>query len=255
MNIEYYIIDPAGNITALVTTAVPREEYKPVAAFIMKSNKDVEQVGFVNFENNNINLNMSGGEFCGNATMSAAALCYSKNGLSGSLNTCVNASPMPEPIPVAVSKHGDLFECTCEVPSPYSIKNYSFTAGGREYRYPLVCFEGIKHIVADSELNETAVQSEIKRLSSELNASALGVMFYNREKQELKPLVYVSGVDTLYHEKSCASGSCAVAAAFGDCEKPINISQPGGIITVTDLKGRIRLCNNLKIIKQCSEEI
>ena len=84
MKTDYYIINPAGNITALVTSPVPKNSYGAAAARIMKKRPAVEQVGFVRFANGEAVLNMAGDEFCGNAVMSAAALyCRQKNSLSG----------------------------------------------------------------------------------------------------------------------------------------------------------------------------
>ena len=51
MNIKYYLADPAGNITALVISAVPKSNYKSVAKKIMQKHNDVEQVGFVTYAN------------------------------------------------------------------------------------------------------------------------------------------------------------------------------------------------------------
>lgn len=110
--INYCIFDPTGNITALVETAVDEAKQPAVAARIMEMHPEVEQVGFVRFAENagcgdaeaeragsvdesagcdaeaaragsveastgcgaDVVLRMAGGEFCGNATMCAAAL-------------------------------------------------------------------------------------------------------------------------------------------------------------------------------------
>jgi diaminopimelate epimerase len=76
--IKYCIFDPTGNITALVETGVEEARQPEVASLIMSRHPDVEQIGFVCFSEQNgdadVSLRMAGGEFCGNATMSAAAL-------------------------------------------------------------------------------------------------------------------------------------------------------------------------------------
>lgn len=46
MNISYTKIDPAGNITVIVDSFVPREQQSRVAAELMKRDVTVEQVGF-----------------------------------------------------------------------------------------------------------------------------------------------------------------------------------------------------------------
>lgn len=82
-SIRYSIWDPSGNITALaeMETLMPGGE---VAAQIMKKHPEVEQVGFVRDitppeEGIRAELFMAGGEFCGNATMCAAAWYAERN--------------------------------------------------------------------------------------------------------------------------------------------------------------------------------
>lgn len=90
-NTVFSILDPTGNITALVESETPIDRQPSVAAGIMALYEDVEQVGFVDFGKVAINaaydkygsgdridcrLRMAGGESCGNATMSAAVLYH-----------------------------------------------------------------------------------------------------------------------------------------------------------------------------------
>lgn len=76
MNISYTKIDPAGNITVIVDSFVPREQQSRVASELMKLDNSVEQVGFLEKPDDPccaVRLQMMGGEFCGNASLSAAA--------------------------------------------------------------------------------------------------------------------------------------------------------------------------------------
>lgn len=68
MNIKYYLLNPAGNITILTKTPVNENDRRFVADLLMKAEPTAEQVGFVD---GNV-LNMAGGEFCGNATRCAS---------------------------------------------------------------------------------------------------------------------------------------------------------------------------------------
>ena len=47
MSVEYQILNPSGNITALVTNDYPREKYQEISSKIMQSNSKIEQVGFL----------------------------------------------------------------------------------------------------------------------------------------------------------------------------------------------------------------
>ena len=254
MNIEYYIIDPAGNTTALVTTPFERNSYKSVAARITEKHTSVEQVGFVGFDSENIKLNMSGGEFCGNATLSAAALYAGLNG-GREYTVPVITYPLDKPITVKVLKTEGGFECEGILNKPYAIKDYSFCADGRDYTFPLVCFDGIMHIVADNTLSETAARGIIKPAASELGASALGIMLYNSKESFLAPLVYVPAVDSLFLENSCASGSCALASVLPEFQNEISIKEPGGSLAVRLTGEGILLKSGIKIIEKCLNEV
>ena len=66
MNISYTKIDPAGNITVIVDSFVPREQQSRVAAELMKRDVTVEQVGFLEKPDDPccaVRLQMMGGEF------------------------------------------------------------------------------------------------------------------------------------------------------------------------------------------------
>ena len=73
--IDYCYADPAGNITILVETALPVSDYPEVASHLLSLEPAAEQVGFIErVSGAGISMRMAGGEFCGNAAFSAAAL-------------------------------------------------------------------------------------------------------------------------------------------------------------------------------------
>ncbi|MEE3312421.1 MAG: diaminopimelate epimerase, partial [Acutalibacteraceae bacterium] len=76
MEVTYSLFDPTGNITLLVETPISAAERVAVASKLMELEPKAEQVGFVSQDDADVDirLDMAGGEFCGNATMSAAAL-------------------------------------------------------------------------------------------------------------------------------------------------------------------------------------
>ena len=82
--LRYCILDPTGNITALAESPVAHGDQPAAAEAIMRRHPEVEQVGFVRFGADAAGglageLRMAGGEFCGNASMSAAALFLMRN--------------------------------------------------------------------------------------------------------------------------------------------------------------------------------
>ena len=75
MELEYTVWDPTKNITLLVSTPVERGAQAETAARLMAARPQVEQVGFLEpaaAPGAELRLQMMGGEFCGNASMSAA---------------------------------------------------------------------------------------------------------------------------------------------------------------------------------------
>jgi hypothetical protein len=64
-NYQFNIIKPGGNDTCIITGVVnDQAERKKLNDLIMSNYSNVEQVGFLS----DGQLNMAGGEFCGNAT-------------------------------------------------------------------------------------------------------------------------------------------------------------------------------------------
>ena len=85
MKLTLCTADPAGNITLLVETPVDPAEYHSVANQLMAIEQfHCEQVGFITepVMGGGIRLEMMGGEFCGNATMSLGAVLARDAGLA-----------------------------------------------------------------------------------------------------------------------------------------------------------------------------
>ena len=85
MTIHYLKFSPTGNITILVTTPVPRDRQGEIAARLLAPDcVGGEQVGFIEPPSDPraaARLQMMGGEFCGNATMSVGAMLARSAGL------------------------------------------------------------------------------------------------------------------------------------------------------------------------------
>ena len=132
--LKYCIFDPTGNITALVETEVRPADRAPVASGIMAAHPEVEQVGFVVFNDSRcaggsqdevrtaadaaqcadrtaadahdaaVSLMMAGGEFCGNATMCAAALYAERRGMPADGAVTVKVSGAEAPLTVQLAR-------------------------------------------------------------------------------------------------------------------------------------------------------
>lgn len=257
MMLEYYIINPTGNITALVVSDVKKKHYKIISRLIMQKHRDVEQVGFVDFSENLPKLHMAGGEFCGNATISTAVLYCALNGIKED-EISVSVYGAKEPVFVDVKSENGKFYGTGSFEKAAFIEKRDFTLGNTTYSLPLFALPGIAHIIADNALSRDKAEKMLRKYSKELNYPAMGVMILNREDQSLLPVVYVHECDTLTYENSCVSGSVAVASYLLSENSSVNLQlkQPGGIIRISasNRDPKIKIFGNAIIQKHIKED-
>lgn len=247
-NLEYSIWDPTGNITALVETQTSIERQSEVAARIMACHPEVEQVGFVS-EGLRPCLRMTGGEFCGNASMCAAAWSVLRRGgdlgpdeisleVSGAaLPVLIRLSPVPTDGYVE-------FRASIMMPHALGIESVELKAIGIEAIVPVVKMQGISHIVLDdsspfAQLVDCRMNAEqaVREWCVQLDFDGLGLMFLQGSGMErnLTPLVYVPGSETVFWEHSCASGSAAVGmyvAMQSGTKQSLSLNEPGGTLRV-----------------------
>lgn len=259
MKIDYYILNPTGNITALVIdNGYTKEEYALITENILNNHSNVEQVGFVNFNNSNPYLHMSGGEFCGNATMSTAAL-YCKIKCFSEYNGNVNVYGLDTPVSALVSDIGTRFDCSIKLDKPLSIENKIFNFDNKKFDLPIVNLKGISHIVAPIDFDKSIAVNILKKYADELSLPAIGFMLFDEKNGDMLPIVFVKNCNTLFFENSCASGSCAVCAYLA--EKGNNdivfLKQPGGILkaNVLDDGNSINLHGTVIVDKHIVKEI
>lgn len=258
MKLNVATLDPAGNITLIVTTPVDKAAYADIAGKLLDMPElRGEQVGFLTRPKlgGTVRLEMMGGEFCGNALRSTGYYYAVKNGIQG--NTVVSTEISGSEKPLGVLVDTDHNTAKAEVPLPLSID--SITANGREVR--AVVFEGIIHFIVDIPekegvpdmtakeglhgmpvsdglpgIDEAFIQAAVDYAVRSFGAEAAGVIFLDRTSMFIRPVVYVHGTGSLVHESSCASGSTAAALVLAsdlpDGEYAFDIRQPGGIIEV-----------------------
>ena len=241
MKLTYYRINPNGNITLIVETPVKRESQAAVAAKLMALDKTAEQVGFLEMPLTKcaaLRLQMMGGEFCGNASISAASLLMDKIGVPEKEENTValEVSGADGLLDINVRADGEhSYTGTLPMPLPLEITANMFLHRCEVYELPLVRFPGICHALVRSEISPELGESAIKSWCSQLGSDALGLLFLDEEKGSMKPLVYVASTDTLVWENSCASGTCAVAACLAaECGETLSVklAQPGGTLSV-----------------------
>ena len=237
MKLTFQRLDPAGNITLLVMTPVPKEDYQTIAARLLAIPElDAEQVGFLvpPRQDGVIRLEMMGGEFCGNALRCAGLYYAASQGFRRSRTFPVEISGYDAPLPVQVNPLTG--QVTAEMPLPKEILPCElFGQPAKAVRIP-----GILHTISQVETQppEEEVRQALRKLTETYDVPAAGIMFWQFRKRTMKPAVYVRDTDSLYYERSCASGSTAVAAwsalnARKDGQHKLDIRQPGGVISTT----------------------
>ena len=213
------VLDPAGNVTAIVCSDVPAAERAHVAAQILRLPElGIEQVAFLTAPRSGgeIRLEMMGGEFCGNALRCAGFYQALRNGAADGVQPVM----------------ADTAEGTAStvMPLPLSVQS----AGWADVQAARVTFAGITHFVIDcAQPDEILVQ---RAIAAAPEASAVGAIFLDRACGSIKPVVFVRETASCVAENSCASGSVATAvvltADFADGITEIGIGQPGGTLEV-----------------------
>lgn len=232
------IFAAGGNGTAIEIIDAPlsRQEYQERGRALEAKFEPTgaEQAGFLipserHFE-------MAGGEFCGNATRSAAVLLYQHQAGTEEAFT--------------VSGFEGVVNATVE---PLTDKTFFVSASfpGMRAVAKSVCLEdstpvkivdlgGIVHVVIEGEFpSDTNAYSAQHRHIVEIfglsDRGAVGVVWYEKSQDAvvMHPVVWVKAVDTFFYESSCGSGIIAVAAATGVA----TIVQPTGMTISAEISG------------------
>ncbi len=252
--LEYKILNPGGNVTALVKEKnYTTKEKIYINDYILTNNSNVEQVGFLNKKDNI--LNMAGGEFCVNATRCAIyELLEGKKG-----QTQISVSGCKDKITGRVLDNNNV----CVYMNLN--KNISeFTQNIGKNR--LIDLDGISLYVLDendskekiSYLKQCGFNDEartyFKNMMKDIKTSnnAVGVILLEKEndKYKINPIIWVKTIDTLYYETACGSGSLATAIYLYMTKKvkKVEILQPSGYSI--NIKLEIDEYNN-KLINSC----
>lgn len=255
---------PGGNDTFLVLNeSLQREVYPRVNQVILGRYPQFEQGAVLERSANNgvLRMQMTGGEFCGNATRSAAALIAETftNGVSlasvadysliqrdGSLLTfSLEVSGADNLVSARVSRDKQGWDVEIGLPRMAG-RDVAFgvplTLAGERVECTVVSLEGISHIlIPDSEVpfknDQERFQLMVADAISQLewaNKAAFGLIWVKEggDKVAIEPVVYVKSLQTCIYESACGSGTIAVAlAATPDGESRVmSVQQPSGAV-------------------------
>ncbi len=235
MTIDYIKLSPTGNITILVRTPVPRKHHVEIATVLLHR-VGGEQVGYIERPiGTDARLQMMGGEFCGNATMSLGAVLARDRGRSEPTNFVVEVSGCTSPVPCTVHPDGPDWVGTVCMPLPRRVDSVALDTDGGPLRVPLVEMPGISHLILPLGLGASQLRRRLPEWNERLKADALGALTWNEAASTIDPLVYVPSTGTIMREHGCGSGSAAVGSWLserGMTDIRADIRQPGGVITV-----------------------
>ena len=256
MKLAYRVFDPTGNITLLVETPVPAETRAAVASRLMALEPAAEQAGFLAPDaETDVALSMAGGEFCGNATMSAA-FCAAEAAGQEAGTFFVRVSGADTPVRAQVARQPDgTARVAVDMPPPEAIGQRLLPGVGT---VPVVRFPGITHVILTEPMPRPLAERQARVWCAALGADALGLMFLDQRRGALTPLVYVPAVDTLCWEHSCASGTTAVGAylaAEQGNSVALELRQPGGSLMLEADGEILRLTGTVRCGERREAEI
>ena len=197
----YYLFSPCGNDTALVEGTVINEYTKKfLNDKIMKAHPNIEQVGFVSTDK--FILMMAGGEFCGNATRSAAY--YYLKGKEGVIDITVSNNMIMK---AGVNAEGMAWS---QIPL-YEGKKFLTSIDNGIYE---VLMSGIKYVILEQNVSKEYLIDKKNIKTNAMNilkkynikdAEAIGVIFLEETLKGIKihPIVWVRNINTLFYETAC----------------------------------------------------
>ena len=241
MELKFIKTSPTENMTLLIETPVPREQHLEVGEkLIAYGSVYAEQAGYIEEPENPAaekRLQMMAGEFCGNASLSLAAVVAEEKGLKvgEEAEIILEISGADSLVNCCMKKEEKGWFGRVAMPLPKALEYKKFHLEDETYELAEVIFEGISHIIVPVSLwGDSAVgKAELAaKVWAEHMPAAFGILLFDEEKGECQPLVSIQGA-TLIWERGCGSGTSAVGAylamkAGKSCS--VGLKQPGGIM-------------------------
>ena len=231
--VRYAILNPSGNLTALVTAWGGREDEEEITRRLMRESEQVAYLERPLGPGAVARIRLMGGEFCGNAAMAAAGWAARDRIRPGEeITVPIEVSGAEGTVFCRIRGTAEGFEGTVEMPRVTEIRETEIAG------VPLtaVRMEGILHLIRESAepLAEKDAEALLKAAADAVPDEAVGLLDRNPETGFMKPLVYVRGSGTMVWETACGSGSAAVGAAMawrcGNGRRSTEVPQPGGVI-------------------------
>lgn len=230
--IRYVLADPTGNLTCLVLDPVSEAERPRVTAALMGR---CEQVGYLEPPSRpgvRARLRMMGGEFCGNASMAAAAWIAAGDGPAPGeeAEVLLEVSGADGTVPCHVRRgEAGTWHGSVGMPLPLEIRPLEI----RGVPLTAVFLPGMVHLVREGEMEREAAEALVGEAGRNFREPAVGLVQWIAERQALVPLVWVRESGTTVWETACGSGTEAVACVMSmraGRSLRIDAAQPGGTL-------------------------
>jgi len=212
---RFYKLSPGGNTTVLVMDAedLPPETHPALAATLMDPlHLSAEQVGFVSLEGETPRLDMMGGEFCGNAARSLAAVLALKGLLD--YEGLISVSGAPEPLAVRVTMNDNTPDAAVSMPVRAAGDCVTDLGPG----LALVELDGISHLLLDEDEHSCPAQplaaaARLREAHNLTDREAVGCVWHSGglASPSIRPVVWVRETGTTQLETACGSGTIALA--------------------------------------------
>lgn len=245
MELNFVKVNPCENTTVYITDSVKRSLHTQIANSIMEyGNLHAEQVGFFekcSTENPKAlaKLQMMGGEFCGNACRGFAAVIADNLNITKKKQIYIEASGTNETLLCEVTPLNEKeYFVSMKLPDILNISEIEIYKDEINLKGYMIDFGGICHCVfcVESINSDKSYIEKLLKLLPYTNYDAFGIMQYNPITNQLLPVVYVKGTNSLFFERSCGSGTSAVGVTMAIIEKQnqnLKVKQDGGILTIS----------------------
>lgn len=264
--LRFHKFSPGGNTTLLVMDAVEPSHRAAVAAALMHEHHvHAEQVGFVTLAGRVPRIDMMGGEFCGNACRSLAALLAllrvlpaihgagpetgtgggPDGGADSVLTGIIASSGVTGVLPVRVAATARGLDAAVRMPLPEG-------ASANDMVQPLgkgmalVRLPGISHLLLDAAHHPFPDQWR-QRAIALLREHALdgepaaGCIWHHEPRTpRITPVVMVRDTGSILLESACGSGTLAyglLLAASGAGAAVTDVTQPSGAVIRVSVAG------------------
>lgn len=243
-DVDFVKLSPTLNMTLLVRTEHPVEEYHNIATALMSADHvHAEQVGFVQKASSpgaHARLHMAAGEFCGNACMALAVLNASEQALGrgGRTQVVLEASGAENVVRCEVERRDTDYYCRLHMPLPQGVEAFT-PAGFGHLPSTLVTYDDAVHVIVETDRIDVDSKARAERLTAQLaqtsNAPLVAVMVYVPATGQLAPLIHLPALGSLIWESSCGSGTASVGVHLARTTRAAvsaNVIQPGGSMWV-----------------------